>query len=287
MLTSTFVYAADAPPPSQPAEPPADAWRDVDPNNLVLIETKYGEVAVELAPVFAPHHVDRVRKLVRAHFYDGLAFYRVVDGYVAQGGIGDIPPEQEKQLEKKWPPLKHEFDVPQGDAVFTPLGNEDLFAPEVGHVDGFPVGRDPKDGRMWPISCPGIFAFARDNDPDTAATEFYIVIGERPPRLERNLSAFGRVIEGMQYLQKLERGDPDVNMGVIGDASKQDKIISMKLAADVPKADRPRFQVMKTESEWFAKFKDSKRNLTSPFFYRKPLPILNVCAVEDPVRRAP
>jgi len=74
--------AADVP------ERPQD-WRDVDPSNLVLIDTRYGEVTVELAPIFAPKHVERVRALIRAHFYDGMSFYRVVDGFVAQGGIGE------------------------------------------------------------------------------------------------------------------------------------------------------------------------------------------------------
>ena len=70
------------------ADLPSD-WRDVDPENLVLIDTKYGQVAVELAPEFAPNHAARVRALIRAHFYDGLSFYRVIDGFVAQGGIGE------------------------------------------------------------------------------------------------------------------------------------------------------------------------------------------------------
>jgi peptidylprolyl isomerase len=286
---ATFFIAANAFAADAPA-PPADAWRNVDPNNLVLIDVKYGEIAVELAPDFAPYHADRMRKLIHAHFYDGLTFYRVIDGFVAQGGIGEgtastgsYSPEQEK----KWPPLKREFDRAIGNAVFTPLGNADLFAPEVGHVDGFPVGRDAKERRMWPIHCPGTFAFARDDDPDTATTEFYIVIGERPPRLERNLTAFGRVIDGMQYVQKLERGDAGVAMGVIQDKTKQDAIIRMRLAADMPKSERPKFQVMRTDSDAFAQLKEAKRNLTNPFFFRKPVPILDICNMQAPVRRAP
>jgi cyclophilin family peptidyl-prolyl cis-trans isomerase len=180
----TLARAADAP-------PPAEAWRDVDPNNLVLMDTRYGEVAIELAPEFAPNHVARMRALLKAHFYDHKTFYRVIDGYVAQGGSNlDTDPN--------WPALKAEFDAPiTKDTVFTPLGSPDLWAPEVGFVNGFPVGRDPKEGRQWLIHCPGTFAFARDNAPDTASTEFYIVIGEAPRRLDRNLTAFGRVIWGM------------------------------------------------------------------------------------------
>ncbi|PHS22400.1 MAG: peptidylprolyl isomerase, partial [Robiginitomaculum sp.] len=61
-------------------------WRPVAPQNLLLIKTTYGEVAVELNPQFAPKHTQRLRDLAKAHFYDGLSFYRVIDGFVAQGG---------------------------------------------------------------------------------------------------------------------------------------------------------------------------------------------------------
>ncbi len=168
---------------------------------------------MELAPEFAPKHAERVRALIRARFYDGLSFYRVIDGFVAQGGIGEGTastkdhPVEAKAL-KQWPLLKAEFDRAWAPTpAFMPLGNADLMAQEVGFEDGFPVARDPKDGREWLIHCPGTFAFARDDGPDTAATEFYIVIGEAPRRLDRDLTAFGRVLSGLQYVQKLERGD--------------------------------------------------------------------------------
>ena len=282
LLSLTAAFAAD---------PPPQAWRSVDPNNLVLIDTRYGQVAVELAPQFAPKHVERVRALIRAHFYDGLSFYRVIDGFVAQGGIGEGTastkdhPVEATNL-KQWPPLQAEFDRVSAPApVFTPLGNSDLMAPDVGFEDGFPVARDPKDGREWLIHCPGTFAFARDNDPDTATTEFYIVIGQAPRRLDRDLTAFGRVLSGMQYVQKLERGDPDVDSGVIGDVSKRDPIVRVRLAADVPAAERPSFQVLHTESQAFADSVEARRHPTSPFYFRKPPPVLDICGVPVPVKR--
>lgn len=278
--------AADAP------TIPESAWRDVDPNNLVLIDTKYGETAIELAPEFAPNHVARVRALIRAHFYDGKNFYRVIDGFVAQGGIGEATASTKSNpvddaTAKKWPKLKAEFDAPFGNVAFTPLGNVDLFAPEAGYVNGFPVGRDPKTKRMWILHCPGTFAFARDNDNNTATTEFYIVIGEAPRRLDRQLTAFGRVIDGMQYIQKLNRGDPAVDSGVIQEKSKQDRIISVRLAADIPAAQRPHYQVRRTDSPTFADEK-KKRLHPAPEFYHLPVvPVLDVCLVPVAVRRAP
>jgi len=280
--------AASAAPAAPPASPSAD-WRDVDPNNLVLIDTRYGETAVELAPDFAPNHVARIRALIRAHFYDGKSFYRVIDGFVAQGGIGEgtaSTASYGKAQMKLWPALKAEFDARiTKDTVFTPLGSRDLFAPEVGHVDGFPVSREIKAGRMWIAHCPGTFAFARDNSDDSATTEFYIVIGEAQRRLDRNLTAFGRVIDGMQYVQKLNRGNPDVAQGVIQNRKDQDSILRVRLAADLPPAERPHFQVMKTESPSFAAKKAQKLNPAPDFYHRKPPQVLDLCNTPAPVRR--
>ncbi len=282
--------SAGAAAPAPPASNPAD-WREVDPNNLVLIDTKYGEVAVELAPDFAPNHAARVRALIRAHFYDGKFFYRVIDGFVAQGGTGEgtaSTASYGKSQLKLWPALKAEFDAPVAKVgTFTPLGSPDLFAPEVGHVDGFPVARDMKDGKAWIAHCPGTFAFARDNSDDSATTEFYVVIGEMQRRLDRNLTAFGRVIEGMQYLQKLNRGNPDVAQGVIQNPKEQDPILRVRLAADLPEAQRPHFQVMKTDSASFAAKKAQKLNPAPQFYHRKPPQVLDLCNMPAPAKRLP
>ncbi|HVV66338.1 MAG TPA: peptidylprolyl isomerase [Rhizomicrobium sp.] len=269
----------------------AAAWRPVDPDNLVLIDTAYGQTAIELAPEFAPRHVERLRALIRAHFYDGLSFYRVIDGFVAQGGAGEDTASTENKpkdpaTEKAWPPLRAEFERPWGkDAKFIPLGSPDLFAKQAGHVRGFPVGRDPKTKTEWIIHCPGTFAFARDNDADTATTEFYIVIGEAPRRLDRNLTAFGRVIDGMPYLQKLERGDPAVDNGVIADKAKRDRIVGMKLASDMPEAERPRYEVMRDDTKAFAQWKAKKKNPAPGFYVRQPPPILDICLAPVPARK--
>jgi peptidylprolyl isomerase len=275
-----------------PTAPSADDWRPVNPENLLLIDVKYGQIAVELSPEFAPEHAARMRALARAHFYDGTSFYRVIDGFVAQGGIGEGTASTKDQTNAAdprradWPNLKAEFDRPiTKDLAFTALGNGDLFAQLVGHTDGFPVGRDLKEKRTWIIHCPGTFAFARDNKADTASTEFYIVIGEAPRRLDRNLTAFGRVLEGMQYLQKLERGDPAVASGVIQDKDKADKILQLRVAADLPAGERPSFEVMRTDTKAFADQKKQWRNPAPDFYIRTPPPIIDICLKPVPVRR--
>ncbi|MEQ1866309.1 MAG: peptidylprolyl isomerase, partial [Micropepsaceae bacterium] len=100
----------------------AEEWRTVDPENLVVMDVAYGRILIELAPAFAPNHAERFRALVRAKFYDGKSFYRVIDGFVAQGGIG----EGDDKKTPEWPPLKAEFDRAIGDDVaFTTLGSPD------------------------------------------------------------------------------------------------------------------------------------------------------------------
>jgi peptidylprolyl isomerase len=260
----------------------ADEWRDVDPDNLVVMDVNYGRVLIELAPDFAPEHAKRFRELVRAKFYDGKSFYRVIDGFVAQGGIGE---GDDKKL-PEWPALAAEFDrAITGDVAFAPLGSPDLFAKEVGHVDGFPVGRDWDDAKMWVLHCPGTVAMARDTEPNTGGTEFYIPIGHAPRRLDRNLTAFGRVLDGMQHIQKLNRGDPKVDSGVIKQESKRDPILRARMAADMPAGERPRIQVMDTNSKAFEEFKAQRRN-PAPDFYKRVAKNLDICAFNAPIQRA-
>ncbi len=294
-LTAAFMFvfsvlgvvrAADA-----PAGPPPEAWRDVDPENLVLIDNKYGQIAIELAPWAAPEHVKRFKALVRAHFYDGLSFYRVIDGFVVQFGIGEgtaataarpITPE----VKARWPALKAEFEVPVDPKLpYSALGSPDLFVPEPGHIDGFTVGRDPKTHTQWIVNCYGTIGFARDNEADTATTEVYIVAGQVPHRLDRNLSMVGRVIWGMGNAQRVERGDPAVESGVIQESGRADKITRAVVAADLPAAQRPHFQVLRTESETFAQQKQEHRVVTNPFFHHHPPEILDLCLMPVPVRK--
>lgn len=258
----------------------ADEWREVEPENLVVMDTNYGRVLIELAPGFAPKHVERFRALVRAKFYDNKSFYRVIDGFVAQGGVG----EGDDKKYPEWPALTAEFDAKiNGATPFSPLGSPDLFAKEVGHLDGFPIGRDWDDGRMWILHCPGTLAMARDTDPNTGATEFYIPIGHAPRRLDRNLTAFGRVLEGMQHVQKVNRGDSKVDSGVIKDEAKRDPILKVRMAADMPSSERPRIQVMDTTSKAFADFKAQRRN-PAPDFYKRVAKNLDICAFNVPVQ---
>lgn len=255
-------------------------WRDVSPENLILIETEYGDIVIELNPDFAPNHANQFRQLVRDDVYNGIRFYRVIDAFVAQGGL------QEDELIEPFPTLINENDRPLSDAKFIPLGNADLFAPIVGHIDGFAVGRSESLEKEWLLHCPGALAMARDTDPDSGSTEFYIVL-DAQRYLDRNLTVFGRAIDGMQYVQKLKRGVRAIESGVIQAPDMGDEILSMTVAADMDEMIRPKYQVQAMPSQAFEDAKTEKRVREEDFFYRKPPEILDICGFEVPVRQTP
>lgn len=258
----------------------APDWRDVAPENLILIETPYGDIVVELNPDFAPNHADQFRQLVRDDVYNGTRFYRVIDTFVAQGGL------QDDDVIEQYPTLKNENDRPLSDAKFVPLGNADLFAPMVGHIDGFPVGRSESLQSEWLLHCPGALAMARDTDPDSGSTEFYIVL-DAQRYLDRNLTIFGRVIDGMQYVQKLKRGIRAIESGVIQAPEVGDEIMSMTVAADMDRVIQPKYQVQAMPTQAFEDAKTAKRVRDAEFFYRKPPEVLDICGFETPVRKTP
>lgn len=258
-------------------------WRAVDPEDLLLIEVEDGVIAIELTDTFAPAHSARMRQAARDGFFDGRSFYRVIDGFVAQGGGAkrripiDLP---------QYPALEGEFAVASETVTFTPMIDRDLYAPRVGHVDGFPAAQNADGSETWAIHCPGTVAMARGNDPDTGDVEFYIVIGQGPRHLDRIMSVFGRVIDGMDHVQALRRGDPAVNSGVIAEPENRDMIISVRVAADLPEVDRPAYEIMRTDGEAFHNGKAARRNRTHEFFFETPPAVIEACHMPGPVRRA-
>ncbi len=262
-----------------PAPLPASDWREVDPDDLVLIETQYGTTALELNISFAPRHAKRFRELVRAGFYDGEYFYRVIDRFVAQAGV------QHDERMEGWPPLRNENDRASSFEPFIKLGNDDLFAQTVGHTGtGFAMARDTELAREWLLHCPGAVAMARDTDPDSGSTEFYITL-DAQRYLDRNLTIFARVIDGMQYLQKLERGNRAIESGVIQPPRTGDEMRRVRIASDMPEAERPTYLVMRTRTDAFEAAKTARRVRTADFFYRTPPAVLDICDFEVPVRK--
>lgn len=249
-------------------------WRQVDPDRLVFMELQEGRVTIELNPLFAPETVEQFRELVQRRFYDGLGFYRVIDGFVAQGGDGSDLGELSNV-----PLINAEFEIePPADLLFTSVQKPGLFAAETGFVDGFPVARDERGEQLWIPHCPGIVAMARNESPDSSRTDFYIVIGQAPRYLDRNMNVFGRVIDGMDVVQRIKRGPPGDN-GVIRVDTEMSRIRSMRLAADIDEAERLDAFVMDTTSEGFAELLDQRRVRRHKFFHHRPPEVLDVCQV--------
>jgi len=257
-------------------------WRLADPEDLLLIETRHGVVTIELSDEFAPNHAARMRQAVRDGFFDGRDFYRVIDGFVAQGGRGE---EADSVDLPEYPLLAGEFHRPSAGITFTAMIDEDLYAPVVGHVNGFPAAQSADGAQTWLIHCPGTMAMARGNGPDTGDVEFYIVIGQGPRHLDRIMSVFGRVIDGMDHVQALNRGDPMVNSGVIADPGLRDPILSMRIAADLPEAQRPAYEIMRTDGEAFHAAKAARRHRSAEFFFETPPAVIEACHMPGRARR--
>jgi peptidylprolyl isomerase len=237
-------------------------WLTPDPENTLYIELDTGRVVVQLTSDFAQAHVEQVKKLAREGYYDGLSFYRVIDGFVAQGG--DASGEKEIKTAKKV--MKAEFDeaIP-ADLAFMPLGYADGYAAEAGFANGFPVGLNRGENKVWLTHCTGAFAFGRNNEPDTASTEFYITL--QPQRyLDRNLTVFGRVIWGMEHVQLIPRALPG-NRGVIEDENRWTPIKTITVAADVPAEERTALQVLDTNSAAFRDLIVARANRSEDFFH--------------------
>jgi peptidylprolyl isomerase len=249
-------------------------WREVDPDNLVLMELTEGQVAIELSPRFAPRTVKQFRRLVQEKFYNGLGFYRVIDGFVAQAGDGSDLGEL-SQVPLINAEFEIEFDI---DLPYLPVQSNDLFAAESGFIDGFAVARDPRSNTAWPVHCPGVVAMARNEDRDSSRTDFYIVIGQAPRYLDRNMNVFGRVISGMDVVQRIRRGKARDN-GIIEDETSSTRIRDVVIVSDLEKPQRPTAYVMDTMGKGFGDLLEDRRNRKQKFFHNKPPTVLDVCQV--------
>ena len=162
-----------------------------DPENTILLELKDGTVTIELLPDVAPQHSKRMKELARAGAYDNVAFHRVIDGFMAQ--TGDV---QHANMEKDYNPRMAGTggsDLPDLPAEFSKL---------------------PHDR--------GTLGAARSSNPNSANSQFFINFSDNS-FLNGQYTVYGRVIDGMQHVDAITRGEPPAN---------PDRMISVKVAAD-------------------------------------------------------
>ena len=268
------------------ASKPSD-WRALDPARTLVMTLPQGRVVIELAPAFAPRHVANIEALARAHFFDGLTINRVQDDFVTQWGDADSDnPARARPLPADARAiLPDEYERSAAGLDFTRLPDGDVYAPQAGFVDGFPVGRDPRTNTAWLLHCYGMVGVGRDNPPDTGnGAELYVVIGQAPRQLDRNIAMVGRVVQGMDLLSALPRGHGP--LGFYRDAAHRTRILSMRLANTLPVTEQPRLQALRTDTPTFTALIAARRNRRNPWFVR-PAGRIGVCNVPLPVRELP
>ena len=160
--------------------------------NIMILILDYGEVEIELYPEKAPNHVKRFKKLAEDGKYNGVVFHRVIDGFMAQ----------------------------TGDVKFGNSSNKDFDLSRAGMG-----GSDLPDLKAEFNNMPhvkGTVSMARSSNPDSANSQFFICF-EEASHLDRSYTVFGKVIKGMEFVEKIKRGD-----GPNGSVSDPDKILSFK-----------------------------------------------------------
>ena len=169
------------------------------------MELPAGRVVIELAPQFAPHHVANVLALAREQLLRRPAD-RARAGQLRRA-VGR-PGRQEAGRRTRSAALAAEFERPLRGLTITQLADPDTYAAEVGLPRRLPGGRRSRQlGRAWLVHCYGMVGAGRDNDVDSGGgTELYVVIGQAPRHLDRNVTLLGRVVQGMELLSVMPRG---------------------------------------------------------------------------------
>lgn len=251
--------ATQTPPPT-PAGLTAADWRTVEPENLLVIDTSKGRVLVELEPRVAPNHVVRVRTLADQGFYDGLKFHRVIGGFMAQTG----DPLGTGLGSSDLPDIALEAAFRRGrDTAFLPVPNSGGTALR-GLVGAVPVTTQP-DAQMMitadmrveaqTLFCPGVAGMARSSDPNSANSQFFLMMGENAA-LNGGYTVFGAILIGREVVQSLKRGS-DAADGAVTDNA--DIIVRARTAAAMPASERPTVRVMDTRGPGFAALIESTR----------------------------
>ena len=260
---------------------PAAAWMDIPAEDIVVMTLADGTTfQYQLASRFAPVHAANIRQLVRSGYFDGAAILRVQDDYVVQWGRPDEDRTPAAGIDVH-PPAEYEFDG--ADLPYTRLPWRDAYAEATGFIHGWPVASE--GNTRWLVHCYGMIGVARDEPPDTGSgTQLYTIIGHAPRHLDRNLTVAGRMLAGMEILADRPRGTEA--LGFYKDDSQRIKIVSAKMASDMPAATRPAFQILDSESTTFHTWMMAKANRSGGFFV-KAAGALDLCNALPPVRIRP
>lgn len=261
-----------------------DDWRLLDPEKTLYMKLPQGTVIIAVAADFAPNHLNNIKALIAERFFDGNAIVRVQDNFVTQWGDpgANEEPARPKPLKAAKEALKGEFTRTTKGLPFVALPDKDVYAPQVGFVDGFPVGRDLGQGKAWLLHCYGMVGVGRNNDADSGnGGELYAVIGHAPRQLDRNITVVGRVVQGMELLSSLPRGTGP--LGFYEKPEQNTPILSARLGSELPAQERKTLEALRTDTQTFKDLIESRRNRKDDF-YKVPAGAIDVCAVPLPVR---
>ena len=264
----------------------ATDWRTPDLENTLYMDLPAGRVVIEISAAYAPLHAGNIRALVREKYFDGLAILRSQDNYVVQWGdpqAENTDPAKIRQMKAGKKTLTPEFTRTLDSTIpFTRLPDVDGYAPEVGFSNGFPAGRNLKTKRTWLVHCYGMVGAGRDNeDTSGSGAELYTVTGHAPRHLDRNITLLGRVVQGMPLLSTLPRGSGP--LGFYEKAGQRVPIKSVRIAADVPAAERTNLEVIRTDTPLFASLVEALRNRGGTW-YKVPAGHIELCNVPIAVR---
>jgi peptidylprolyl isomerase len=239
--------------PTQPGPPSEADWRTPDPKDVLVIDTSKGRIIVELNDLAAPNTAERIRTLARNGVYDGRAFFRVIDNFMDQTG----DPLDTGVGASSLPSLKGEFTFRRG--ADTPFVSIDKRAGvEEGMVGSLPVISQTTDLGLltvdhkvdaWGAFCAGVVGMARPSDPDGANSQFFLMrtnateTDHASHGLDKNYAAFGRVLAGQDVIDAIKTGEPV--------APPADKMLTVKVLADLPAASRPKVRVVDPAGAWF------------------------------------
>jgi cyclophilin family peptidyl-prolyl cis-trans isomerase len=316
---------APAPAPKAPSEivaaAPAADWIDIAPEDLLIMQLAPGaqnkerKVVIQLMPPpFSQPWIANIRTLAKAHWWDGTSINRVQDNYVVQWGdatekkplpagltatneSGYLATNLVGLVPRYWSggrvlnaPYYHIHSAQSGPRLAGPYAEHYTF------VGGMPValtaiaenirsGPRFRPDRLWPVHCYGMIGVGRNLSPDAGSgAELYTVIGHAPRHLDRNIAVVGRVVEGIEHLSSLPRGTGA--LGFYEDPKQRVPIASIRLASELPEAERPRMQYLSTESASFAAYADARANRKDAFF-NVPAGGADICNVPVPIRRKP
>jgi peptidylprolyl isomerase len=256
-------------------------WQEIAAEDLLVMDLgDNSRIVIQLAPQFAPVHVSNIRAFARGGWWNASTIYRVQDNYVVQWGNGEAEVPLPAGVQRT-PPAEYEQPAQQSGVRWH--DSPDAYAQRVGFIGGWPVATG--DGSQWLVHCYATVGVGRDLAPDTGTGgELYAVIGHAPRHLDRNIANVGRVIEGMGALAARPRGTGNLGFYQVERGERPIPITRIRVASDMPAAERPRFEMMRTESEAFGRYLIGRANRGGTFFNR-PAGGVDICNAPVPVRR--